>query len=351
MNVLAFFWRDRYVVRWQTPICNFATPIQYTIRGRVMRSALLFLFTAVIASSAGAAPPPPVRLTFASLDVDAVGMPVMIPALYFRPATAAPDARIPLVIAVHGCGGMFGSAPNRQTEVSARYADWTARFLDDGFAVLLPDSFTPRGRREICTIRTTERTIDVAMRRLDVLGALAHTTAMQGVDVARIALVGWSNGGTTTLAAINVQDSRVAAARRRPDAPYFRAAVAFYPACAPSLRAGARWQTVVPAAIHIGDIDDWTPSTACVDLAAAMRARGDPVTVTVYPGSHHGFDAPRGRIVVRHEVPNGVRPGQGVTVGPNPAARAAANESVRAFLRKWLQHAAETPATGTPNPR
>ena len=73
-----------------------------------------------------------------------------------------------------------------------------------------------------------------------------------------------------------------------------------------------------------------------------MRVRGDPLEVTVYPGSYHGFDSPSGRVVVRHEVPNGVHPGQGVTVGPNPAARAAANDSVRAFLRERLQLTAET---------
>jgi hypothetical protein len=35
-------------------------------------------------------------------------------------------------------------------------------------------------------------------------------------------------------------------------------------------------------------------------------------------------------------VPNGVHPGQGVHVGPNPDAREAANASVREFLRARL---------------
>ena len=48
------------------------------------------------------------------------------------------------------------------------------------------------------------------------------------------------------------------------------------------------------------------------------------------------FDAPAGKVVLRTDVPNGVRPGQGVHVGPNPAARAAATSSVRAFLRERL---------------
>ena len=52
--------------------------------------------------------------------------------------------------------------------------------------------------------------------------------------------------------------------------------------------------------------------------------------------SHHGFDAPTGRVAVRRDVPNGVNPGQAVTIGANSAARVAAMESVRAFLRVQL---------------
>jgi dienelactone hydrolase len=207
--------------------------------------------------------------------------------------------------------------------------------LDDGYAVLLPDSFTPRGHREICTIRTGERTVRVQQRRLDVLGALTHAATLAGVDPTRIALLGWSNGGSTALAAINARDPEVAAFGAR-GMPSFRVAVAFYPGCVAAQKLGARWQTVIPTAIHIGELDDWTPASACVALADASRARGEPITVAVYPGSYHGFDAPRGRVTVLREVPNGVNPGQGVTNGPNPTARTAAIASVRALLRATL---------------
>jgi hypothetical protein len=43
------------------------------------------------------------------------------------------------------------------------------------------------------------------------------------------------------------------------------------------------------------------------------------------------------KVVLRSDVPNGVHPGQGVHVGANPAARAAANDRVRAFLHERLQ--------------
>jgi hypothetical protein len=41
--------------------------------------------------------------------------------------------------------------------------------------------------------------------------------------------------------------------------------------------------------------------------------------------------------VHRSDVPNGVHPGEGVHMGPNAAARDAANASVRAFLRERLR--------------
>jgi dienelactone hydrolase len=67
-----------------------------------------------------------------------------------------------------------------------------------------------------------------------------------------------------------------------------------------------------------------------------MQAAGADLLVTTYADSYHAFDSPTGRVVHRTDVPNGVHPGAGVHLGPNPAAREAANASVRAFLRQRL---------------
>src|SRR5207247_1393224 len=69
-------------------------------------SLSLFLVTAV----ANAALPAPEHVGFPSLDRDAAGAPIAISALYFRPPQAAPDAKVPLIIAAPGGGGRFSAS-------------------------------------------------------------------------------------------------------------------------------------------------------------------------------------------------------------------------------------------------
>ena len=163
----------------------------------------------MLGASAAAALPLPERVTFPSLDRDATGAPVTIAALYFRP----PQAR-----AGTGAAGHRGARLRRHVQRARRPqrpADrariaWTEELLADGYAVLWPDSFNPRGRRSVCTIKRGDPTIAPVTRRLDILGALAFAAAQPGIDRARIALVGWSHGGSTALAAVNGKDARIA---------------------------------------------------------------------------------------------------------------------------------------------
>jgi dienelactone hydrolase len=304
-----------------------------------MRTTTLAMAAAALlaAGAASAALPPPERVTFDSLDRDAAGAPVRITALLYKPEGAPPAAGFAAVIALHGCGGLYSARPGREDRLSGRHAAWAQRLLGDGYAVLFPDSFNPRGRRQVCTIKPSERGINPMRRRLDALGALAWLATHAGVDGRRIALLGWSHGGSTALAAVNARDTEVIAFRAAPGAPpFFRAAVAFYPGCGRSLRSDERWQPGAPLEIHIGTADDWTPAAPCIALAGLHRVRGDPLDLYLYPDSYHGFDGPGKGLVVRKDVATGVNPAQGVTVGPNREAAAEAVARTRAFLRARL---------------
>ena len=283
---------------------------------------------------------PPARVvttvSFASLERDALGRNVALRGFLLLPPTPAPAGGHPAVIALHGCGGLYSTRTGRQHELAERLALRADLFLAEGFAVLFPDSFGSRDVREVCTIRLGERTITASRRRFDALAALDYLARRPDIAADRIAVVGWSHGGSTALQAINVNDVEVASFRAAPGAPFFRAAVAFYPGCRAPLAAGERWRPGVPTRIHIGELDDWTPAQPCVALGQAQTSRGADFDVVTYAGSYHAFDAPTGRLMHRIDVPNGVNPGRGVTVGPNPGARAAANLRVRAFLRDRL---------------
>jgi dienelactone hydrolase len=275
-------------------------------------------------------------VSFPSIERDALGRNVALRGFLLLPSTPPPAGGYPAVIALHGCGGLYSTRPGHQHELAERLALRADLFLAEGFAVLFPDSFGSRDVREVCTIRVGERTITASRRRFDALGALDYLAHRPDMAADRIALVGWSHGGSTVLQSINANDVEVAAYRASAGASFFRAAVAFYPGCRLPLQAGERWRPGVPVRIHIGELDDWTPAAPCVALGEAQASRGADFDVATYPGSYHAFDAPTGRLMHRADVPNGVHPGRGVMVGPNPGARAAANLRVRAFLRDRL---------------
>ncbi|WP_284618889.1 dienelactone hydrolase family protein [Aquabacterium humicola] len=225
----------------------------------------------------------------------------------------------PALVLLHGCGGPY----DRRGRLSQRMQDYAALLNREGWHVLVIDSLGARGETELCTQRTGERAVTMTQRRRDALGALQWLAARPDVDGARLGLIGWSNGGSTVLAALQRGHREVDAAAVRP-----AFGVAFYPGCIDPQRRG--WQPVAPLLMLLGGADDWTPSAPCEALAARV---GAAVQHETYPGAYHGFDgdAP---VRLRRDVPNGVNPGQGVHVGGDPAAREASRERLLRFLRE-----------------
>ena len=304
---------------------------------RRWRCAAVVGVTLVLAAMSGCATPGRLaaeRVTFDSFERDpATGLPVRITALLFRPEGTSDEPRA-TVVALHGCGGMYSTLPSRHDDLSLRHRAMAELLTREGYAVLFPDSFRPRGRDEICTLENRRRTITVTTRRQDAQGALAYLQTRPDIAPDRVATLGWSHGGSAVLATLNARVPAAAAWKDRPAAPaYFRAGVAFYPGCAESLRGRGGYSVAAPLTLFIGGADDWTAPQPCVDLADRLVAAGEPVTITVYPDTYHGFDGPAAQGRVRLDVPNGVHPGKGVTVAPNPAARDDAYERLKRFLR------------------
>ena len=140
------------------------------------------------------------------------------------------------------------------------------------------------------------------------------------------------------LEVLNARQPAVAAWKGRPaPPPYFRAGVAFYPGCIDSLRGSGGYATAAPLTLFVGGADDWTAPGPCIDLAGRLAAAGEPVTLVVYADAHHGFDGPSAQKPLQLAMPNGVNPGKGVTVAPNPAAREDAYARAQGISRAELE--------------
>jgi dienelactone hydrolase len=259
------------------------------------------------------------RVELASLD-KARGAPVTLIGHWYPAGEAGPR---PAVVLLHGCNG-----PYERGALSPRMREYTTMVNGEGWHALVLDSLTPRGEKELCTQKIGTRAVTVTKRRLDALGALQWLAVRPDVDADRLALLGWSNGGSTVLAASNGTSSAVRSAKVAP-----RAAVAFYPGCKADLERG--YAPTAPLLMLLGAEDDWTPARPCIELS--QHAKGEPKPrVEVYPGAFHGFDS-LAPLRVRTDVPNGVNKGAGVTVGGEPQARRASREAMLGFLREQLR--------------
>jgi dienelactone hydrolase len=294
-----------------------------TIRRWDFAFLTVFLTTVAVAQApAGdAAPPGPLRVEIPSLDAPG-GQAVVLPAWWFRAPTEAARSQVPapVVVMLHGCGGML----NRKGEPAERYREYAALLNAQGWDAIAVDSLSPRGETELCTQREGIRKLTQIQRRRDALGALDWLAAQPGVDASRLALLGWSNGGSTVLSATNLNHSEVARSRTRP-----RYAVAFYPGCETEGRRGYR--PVSDTLLLVGLADDWTPAAPCQSLASTQA--GHAVRVESFAGAHHGFDG-NAPVRLRRDVPDGVNPGQRGQVGDDPSAREAAASRLSSFLHE-----------------
>jgi dienelactone hydrolase len=267
---------------------------------RSIAAMLTLLSAAAPAIAAAPAPVPPPIVTFPGPGGIALRARLVLPA---GPPVA------PAIVALHGCGGPY----------PARDFAWARRLSARGHAVLLPDSFGSRGLGSQCRV-AHRRVTPGGLRRQDALAAVRWLAGRPFAPPGGVALLGWSNGGSTVLAA----------GRAAPDAApgLIRGLVAFYPGCGAAL-ARAGWRPAAPLLILIGADDDWVSPAACRALAAGFPGR---ITVIAYPGAYHDFDVPDRPVRTLTGLAFSAR-GSGVAhVGTDPAARADALRRVPAFL-------------------
>jgi dienelactone hydrolase len=178
----------------------------------------------------------------------------------------------PAVVLLHSCNGNWRRLDER----------WGKRIASWGYATLSVDSFGPRG------IKTTCRDSASGDFTFDAYRALNFLAQQPSVDPARVAAVGFSQGGLSALSSVE----RGIIEQGSPNK--FRAAVAFYPPCA-----GLKGDMTVPTLILIGELDDLNSADECRKMVAGrdgwgisrQKDQGVPMKLVVYPGAYHAFDA------------------------------------------------------------
>ena len=127
----------------------------------------------------------------------------------------APDAMVhgpgpyPTVLVLHGSGGMW-SSDLIVNGATSEFDDWAEVLTDLGYAMLLVDSYNPRGIAGNFSNRRPHHdpAIDDALcspnyeRPKDVIAALAYLDSRTDVDRERIGMLGFSHGSQTGLNAI-----------------------------------------------------------------------------------------------------------------------------------------------------
>ncbi len=230
------------------------------------------------------------------------------------------DGPFPVVIALHGCGGLGGPSE----VVQRRYRDWAEPLLKAGTAVLLPDSYGSRELGPQCRVK--ERRILARRERVaDIMASRQWLLQQPWAARDRISLIGWAEGASALLWAVRPQSPT------RTVEPDFRSAIAFYPNCRISSALG--WSARVPTLLLIGAKDDISSPPDCRRMVDGARGRSALARIVVYPGALHDFDRADFPPQAIGAAADPALPERG-HLGADPEARAGAQKRVTEWLAR-----------------
>jgi dienelactone hydrolase len=186
----------------------------------------------------------------------------------------------PVVIYLHDCGGLPPEVKSSEFGVqgslaeTSREAFWTKRLLSWGYAVMLVDSYGPRGINNTCAdpIFSTARVADT-------YGALAYVAKQPWADPQRIGLLGFQTGDVWRVPAPADTTAFVIGPER------FKAAVAFVysPLC------GLKSRVAAPTLV-INGISAPDNAERCPRVTAQQSEGGAPAEERVAPNLFKNFE-------------------------------------------------------------
>jgi dienelactone hydrolase len=232
----------------------------------------------------------PERVTFLSND----GRTTLV-GYVFKPTTPR-GRRVPAVVMMHGRAGAYSSQANGRYDadtLTRRHTEWGQRWAAQGYLALLVDGFGPRGYPQGFPKGSYEsrppQLDEVTVRPLDAYGALAYLRMRSDVLGDRVGLMGWSNGGSATLASLSTKARGI----RQPSAlTGFRAALAFYPGCGLHGDFEIDYTPYAPVHIFQGTADEEVSARLCQQFVERNRQKRAEIDITLYPNATHDFDDP-----------------------------------------------------------
>ena len=163
---------------------------------------------------------------------------------------------------------------------SNHHLEYLKMYRDMGMATFELKSFASR---DITSTVGTQVEVTSAMMILDAYKALAVLGNDPRIDIDRVAITGWSLGGSVALFSAWQPLKNAITSHHS-----FKAHLPIYPPCIVNLESVEFSDE--PIHILIGELDNWVPATACEDMITDMQAAGADANITIYPNAHHSFD-------------------------------------------------------------
>src|SRR4051794_24462896 len=183
------------------------------------------------------------------------------------------SGRLPLVILMHGSGG-----------IGANIESWAKLFNAMGVSTFAIDGFTGRG---LTSVNTDQAALGRLNFIIDIYQALGMLAKHPRVDPDRIVLMGFSRSGQAALYASLTRFHKM----WNKSGAQFAAYIPFYPDCITTFVADTE-VAARPIRIFHGTPDDYNPVGACKGFVERLRAAGRDVALTEYPNAAHAFDNP-----------------------------------------------------------
>src|SRR5690606_30957583 len=252
---------------------------KHSLGAMVLRALTLPLAMAAVAAPAWAQRVEVESVTFPSLDGK-----TELKGYIFKAGNAPANA--PAVVMMHGGAGAYSSraaGDYSAATLAARHKAWGRLLARSGYVALMVDDFGPFGYPEGfkgAAYKSRPALVDeVAYRPLHAYGALGFLQQRPDIDGKRVALLGWSNGGSATLSAMAVGKPGDMSKSG------FRAALALYPDCRLKRRfVKEGYHPYNPVRVFVGTADKNVSAKVCEKFVADARKKGADIALTTFKG-------------------------------------------------------------------